>query len=91
MKKNTVTQEMIDSLIDTAIIDYRKLGSKTTLVMVELSSGFVITESSSCVDPNNFDMQIGYDICINKIKDKLWELEGYYLQRRLRLKEHPEV
>lgn len=55
-------------------------GEKTTSVYVTLRNGFVISESSSCVDADNFDMIIGADICINKIKNKVWELLGFLLQ-----------
>ena len=47
---------------------------------VKLKNGFVIVESSVCVDPKNFDIEIGREICGNRIKDKIWELEGYNLQ-----------
>ena len=45
--------------------------------------GFVIVESSSCVDPINYSEVMGTSICIDRIKNKLWELEGYKLQNEL--------
>lgn len=80
MKENTVTQEQIDNLIKKADIDVRTVFDKCTLVTVKLENGFVITESSSCVDPKNYNENIGKEICIERIKNKLWELEGYKLQ-----------
>jgi hypothetical protein len=56
---------------------------KTTIVTAQLENGFVIVESSSCVDPANYDADIGYGICIKRIEDKVWELEGYRLQCKL--------
>jgi len=56
---------------------------KCTIVSVTLENGFVITESSACVDKANYNEEIGRDICMGKIRDKLWELEGYRLQESL--------
>lgn len=81
--KNTVTKKQIDHLIDAAEIGVTKLGEKTTLVHVILLNGFELIESSSCVDPDNYDEAIGKDICLERIKNKLWELEGYKLQCEL--------
>ncbi len=80
---NKVTQEQIDGLLDKAYIEYQTVLGKTTIVVVQLENGFTITESSSCVDPVNYDAKLGYEICIERIKNKLWELEGYKLQDSL--------
>ena len=76
--KNTVTQEDVDSFISN--IEISTVGGKTTLVVVTLVNGFTITESSSCVDPANYDEKYGAEICIGKIKDKIWFLLGFLLQ-----------
>ena len=77
---NTVKQERIDYLIDSAIVEVSTVFDKCTVVAVKTIDGFVLVESSACVDPANYDEDMGKEICINKIKDKLWELEGYKLQ-----------
>jgi hypothetical protein len=59
------------------------MGEKTCVVTCTTPSGFVIVESSSCVDPANYDERIGYEICKDRIINKLWELEGYCLQKEL--------
>ena len=78
--ENTITQKHIDSIIEKSDIKAITIGDKTTVVYLITPTGFVIVESSSCVDPRNYDENMGYDICMDKIKDKLWELEGYMLQ-----------
>lgn len=75
---NTVTKENVDSFIKR--IDIQVMGNKTVVVQATLVNGFVIVESSSCVDPKNFDINIGKDICMKKIKDKVWMLLGFLLQ-----------
>ena len=83
MSNNTVTQDQIMQIISESEIKVHKLGNKTTLVHAVLPNGFVITESSSCVDPANFDEVIGYEICMDRIANKIWELEGYCLQKKV--------
>lgn len=74
----TVTQEVVDNFI--VKYETTKLGEKTTLVRVDTISGFEIIETSTCVDPNNYDEQIGTSICLERAKDKLWCYIGFLLQ-----------
>lgn len=78
--KNTVTQNKIDGILNRAEINVQTIFDKCTLVSVKLANGFVITESSACVDVANYNEEMGAEICLNRIKNKLWELEGYKLQ-----------
>lgn len=78
--KNTVTNEEIERLIAEADVEVETKFDKTTTVYVRLKNGFVLQESSSCVDPANYNEEIGISICLDRIKNKLWELEGYRLQ-----------
>lgn len=57
-----------------------KVGEKTCVVVCTLPNGFEISAASACVDPKDFSEVIGADICKLRIKDKLWELEGYRKQ-----------
>lgn len=74
---NTITECIVDEFIDD--IESSKLGERTTLVKVTLKNGFIITETSSAVSADNFDMEIGKRICLSKIKDKIWEFLGFLL------------
>jgi hypothetical protein len=74
----SISAEMVDGFIkETEVIT---MGKKTTVVMAVLQNGFVITESSSCVIPENYDESIGVDICMERIKNKVWEYLGFLLQ-----------
>ena len=77
---NTVTQDRIDYLIDTANIEVKTIFDKCTVVALKTIDGFVIVESSACVDVANYSKEMGKQICLERIKNKLWELEGYKLQ-----------
>jgi len=81
--KNTVTEQQIKDLIANSEIDVRTVYGKATVVCCKLPNGFVITESSAAVDPANYDEEIGKDICMERITNKLWELEGYALTKKL--------
>ena len=55
------------------------LGDRTTLVRCVLVNGFEIIETSACVDPLNYNEYMGAEICMKKIKDKIWYLLGFLL------------
>lgn len=80
---STVDEDDIDDLLGNSDVKIYTSFNKCTIVACKLPNGFVIVESSACVNPENYDAEMGVDICLNKIKDKVWELEGYYLQKRL--------
>lgn len=80
--KNCVTQAQINELMANAVIDARTVFDKCTQVTVRLENGFIISEASGCVDPANYDFEIGKKICLERIENKLWELEGYALQKK---------
>jgi hypothetical protein len=83
---NTVTQEMVEnSIVEKEVKTIDLVGKKHCLVAVKLKNGFTIIETSTCVDPANYSEEIGADICMKKIKDKIWMLEGYQLQTKLAL------
>lgn len=83
IKKTSITQEDIDKLLAEAEVGVATVHDKCTLVSVKLKNGFIITDSSACVDPANYDVEEGFDICMGHIANKLWELEGYALQKKL--------
>lgn len=75
--KPSISEKMVDNFI--ARFYSTTVGDKTTVVRAVLVNGFEIVESSSCVSPENYDEEIGVSICIDKIKDKVWELLGFLL------------
>lgn len=74
------------TIVDTNVndfvtdIEYQQWGDKTTIANATLVNGFILTESSSCVDPANFNMDIGQGICKEKIYNEVWKLLGFLLQ-----------
>ena len=74
----SIGQKMVDEFI--AYTETKTMGTKTTVVRCVLRNGFEIVESTGCVDEKNYSEKIGYEICMGKIKDKIWELLGFLLQ-----------
>lgn len=81
--KNTVTKPQIDELLEKSEIKVETVYGKVTIVSCKLPNGFVITESCGAVDTANYDEKIGTEICMARIENKLWELEGYALTKQL--------
>lgn len=81
--KNTVTKPQIYELLEKSEIKVETVYGKVTIVSCKLPNGFVITESSGAVDTANYDEKIGTEICMARIENKLWELEGYALTKQL--------
>ena len=82
-KNNTVTDEMIEEIMNHSKVTVNTMFGKCTVVACQLPNGFIIVESSSCVDPKNYDETVGVEICMEKIVNKVWELEGYRLQQKM--------
>nr|UVX50064.1 MAG: hypothetical protein [Bacteriophage sp.] len=74
----SISAEMVDNFILETWT--QTAGDKTTIVRALLRNGFEIVEASSCVSPENYDETMGREICIKKIKDKVWMLLGFLLQ-----------
>ena len=81
VSKVTVSEERIAHLMETAKVEVKTIFDKCTVMAVQLENGFIIVESSACVDPANYDPKLGRKICADRIIDKMWELEGYALQK----------
>lgn len=74
----SIGPKMVDEFI--AYAETITLGDRTTVVRCVLRNGFEIVESSSCVDPKNYSEEYGAEICMERIKNKIWELLGFLLQ-----------
>lgn len=74
----SIGPDMVDDFV--RVVHVSTIKPKTTLVHVVLANGFEIVESSSCVDGANYSEELGAEICMEKIKNKVWELLGFLLQ-----------
>lgn len=84
MNQNTVTVERVKSrIVEKEVKTIDLVGKKHTIVAVKLANGFTCIETSTCVDPDNYDETIGEEMCMKRIENKIWMLEGYLLQEAL--------
>lgn len=83
MSGKKVTEEHVDAIMAASHFREEMLGDKTTVVMAELPNGFVIVESSSCVDPANYNHELGVKLCKERIRGRVWMLEAYPLQSKV--------
>jgi hypothetical protein len=75
-----VTQAQIDYLLDMSDRHEHVFCGKVLVVCYQLPCGFCLVGTGSCVDPDNFDINIGRKVCREQVEDQLWKLEGYNLQ-----------
>ena len=80
--KNTLTIADIFKVITNT--EYTVLaGTTTTVCVLTLVNGFVVTGTSACASPDNFNRAEGEKYAFEKACDKVWELEGYLLKQRM--------
>ncbi len=73
-----VTKESIEAKIEK--VDYLVLPESTvTLCNITLKNGYSVRGESACVDPRNFNVEIGKGLAYKQAFDRLWPLEGYLL------------
>lgn len=77
----TVTKEdVLANMQDVIVRTVMEFDKSCTYVTVRMKNGFTLRESTTCVDPANYNEEIGKEICLRKIEDKVWFLLGYVLQ-----------
>jgi len=82
--KNTVTPEQVKANMQDVIVrTLDDFGKPTTYVTIKMQNGFTLRESTTCVDPANYNEEIGKEICLKRLEDKVWFLLGYQLQEEL--------
>lgn len=81
--KNKVEESTITAILDSAEVETITVFSKVTVVTAKLPNGFVLVESSGAVSEQNYDLEMGKMICLERIKNKIWELEGYRLASKM--------
>ena len=84
MLKNTVTIEQVkENMQDIIVRTLDDFGKPCTYVTVRMRNGFTLRESTTCVDPANYNEDIGKEICLKRIENQIWFLLGYQLQEDL--------
>ena len=56
---------------------------RTTLCILALENGYTIKGTSACVDPKEFNMELGRKFAREDAVRQIWPLEGYLLAERM--------
>ena len=84
MSSKKVTIEEVQANMKDIMCETRvEFGVPTTYVTVRMKNGFTVRESTTCVDPANYDENVGREVCLKKITDQIFQLLGYALQEDL--------
>jgi Phage protein (N4 Gp49/phage Sf6 gene 66) family len=80
MPSDRVTEAEIDDLLSRSTIEEHVFHKKELIVSYLLPNGFTVTGKGACINPENFDINIGRKVAQNDVKDQLWQLQGYLRQ-----------
>lgn len=72
--------------IDAAIVSaqYHVFeGTNHTVCCLKLKSGFTVVGENACVSAANWNADIGRELAMADARNKVWQLEGYLLSKRL--------
>lgn len=72
-----VTNQQIAAKITNT--EYKRVTPTLTLAIINLDNGFNVTGESACVNPENYNEDIGNKIAFENAFRKLWALFGFLL------------
>lgn len=78
-----LTPESIDAVIVSTTYTILPSG-KVMICELTLANGFTVRGDAAVVSKENFNQEIGEKISFKNARDKIWELEGYLLQSKLK-------
>ena len=81
LPERKLTKEFLESEIDKT--EYNRLGGTITHCTITTKSGFTFTGESACVDPNNFNQEIGEQVAYDNAFEKMWLPYGFWLHKAL--------
>lgn len=73
-----LTEADIEAMVEKE--EAMTLGTKTTAVVLTLKNGFEVVGTSACVNPADYNLEVGRVFARQRAIDKVWELEGYVSQ-----------
>lgn len=79
---NKITKEFLESEI--IAVEYKRLSEHLTHCTITVKNGFQFTGESACVDPTNYDEDIGNKIAYNYAFGKMWMPYGFWLRQKMR-------
>lgn len=80
---NSVTKTSLDELVAKSVTTFTNPIGTLTHCVITLPCGYTVTGESACVDPANYNKELGEKYALENAVDKLWALEGYLLSNDL--------
>lgn len=82
LSENNDGTKILKEDVENFIVDVEtmKVGDKTTVVNAHTRSGFDMVRHSSCVDPKNYDDELGKKYALEEVVNDLWGHLGFVLQ-----------
>ncbi|PKH81166.1 Gp49 family protein [Psychrobacter sp. 4Bb] len=80
---NKVTKEDLEHLVAQSNTIFTNPAGTLTHCVITLPCGYTVTGESACVDPANYNKELGEKYALEQAVDKLWPLEGYLLANDL--------
>lgn len=75
---NKIPKEHIDEIMEDSDYEvYDSAFGSCTIVAMTLPNGYTLVESSGCIDPDEYDHDLGVELCKEALRRKVWQLEGY--------------
>lgn len=75
MEAQKLTLDDIQSKIESAT--YLNPVGTLTIAILTLTNGYTVTGESACLNPADFDADVGKKIAYENAEEKVWMLEGY--------------
>lgn len=72
----SIPEEKINQLLADSEIYAAKMGKKTTVVHATLPNTFEVVASAACNSPAEYDHEVGKQVAMKRLRDKVWELAG---------------
>ena len=73
-----ISSAYIDEIFENSKFeDFKSKNSPCTVVIMTLPNGYTLVESSGCIDPKEYDHELGIQLCKEALRRKVWQLEGY--------------
>ena len=82
MAPHGVDPREIERVMAESSVEVRTVFDKCTVVAMRLPNGFVLVESSGCVSPEDYDEEVGVQICMDELTHRVWQLYGFLQQER---------
>lgn len=75
---------MEDIKAQVMFVDYHHFDETCMVVCcLTLMNGYSVIGQAGCVDPENFDLEIGKEIVYANALNEIWQLEGYMLKEAM--------